>query len=184
MEEKRNYCVYMHKFPNGKIYVGQTVNIKQRWKHGSGYKKDQQPLMYNAIQKYGWENIEHIILKKDLTLEEANFYEQKYIEYYKCNIEKYGYEYGYNMTDGGEGVLGKKISEKQKQRISECNSGRKHTEQEKEKMKKNHCDFKKENNPNWGKRGEDSPNFGRTKSTEEIQKIKDSWTEGKKQWRS
>jgi predicted GIY-YIG superfamily endonuclease len=64
------YTVYMHKFPNGKVYVGITKNsIYTRWASGQGYKHNKR--MTNAINKYGWENISHIIIAKNISKEEA-----------------------------------------------------------------------------------------------------------------
>ena len=60
---KKVWCIYMHTNKiNGKKYIGQTFqNIEYRWRQdGSGYKG--QPF-YNAIEKYGWDNFEHKILK-------------------------------------------------------------------------------------------------------------------------
>lgn len=61
-----NYKVYMHKFPDDKVYVGLTKQtLAERWGNkGYGYHK--QPL-YNAIQKFGWDNIEHILIADGLT---------------------------------------------------------------------------------------------------------------------
>lgn len=70
----KNYTIYKHIFPNNKIYIGITQQKpEKRWQHGLGYRA--QPLMWNAIQKYGWENIKHEILFENLTLEEANLKE-------------------------------------------------------------------------------------------------------------
>ena len=69
----KNYCVYVHIFPNGKKYYGISKNTDKRWKNGKGYKG--KPEMYKDILKYGWNNIEHIILKENL-----NFYEAQKIE--------------------------------------------------------------------------------------------------------
>ena len=66
----------MHIFPNNKVYVGITCRKpKYRWDNGNGYKNNK--YMTNAIQKYGWNNIEHKILFTDLMKEEA---ERKEIE--------------------------------------------------------------------------------------------------------
>lgn len=35
------YCVYIHKFPNNKVYVGMTSDIKRRWQNGLGYKENE-----------------------------------------------------------------------------------------------------------------------------------------------
>ena len=59
---ENNYTVYMHIFPNNKVYIGITnKNVNSRWrKNGVGYTNC--PRMNNAINKYGWENVEHKIL--------------------------------------------------------------------------------------------------------------------------
>lgn len=91
------HVVYRHTTPSGKVYIGQTNNISKRW-FPSSYKHC--VFFYNAIKKYGWNNIKHEILFSNLTKEEANSLEIKYIQYYKSlNIS-------YNITEGGEGRLG------------------------------------------------------------------------------
>ena len=52
--------VYIHKFPNGKKYVGVCQCCQDRWNNGNGYANNKK--MYEDIKKYGWENIEHKIL--------------------------------------------------------------------------------------------------------------------------
>jgi uncharacterized protein YeaC (DUF1315 family) len=42
--------------------------------------------------------------------------------------------YGYNMTEGGDGTLGLKCSEETKRKIGSSNTGKKHTEENKKKM--------------------------------------------------
>lgn len=92
-----NYTIYIHKNKiNGKVYVGQTCQkVEYRWNKGKGY--DTCPLFYKAILKYGWDNFEHIILLENLTKEEADIQEQKYIQLYKSNKR----EFGYNIQSGG-----------------------------------------------------------------------------------
>lgn len=71
-----NYKIYCHVFPNGKRYIGQTKQeVNKRFgTNGINYAGDC-IYLWNAIQKYGWDNIEHIILLEGLTAEEANFWE-------------------------------------------------------------------------------------------------------------
>lgn len=97
--KKNPYLVYMHIFPNKKIYIGITsTSTSFRWKNGKGYKNN--PYLINAINKYKWENIEHKILFSHLSKEEACKKEKELIKKYKTNNRKYGY----NITEGGEGV--------------------------------------------------------------------------------
>lgn len=91
------YCVYKHIFPNGKIYVGMTKNIKKRWKKGLGYENNEK--MYNDILMYGWINIKHIIIKNNLTYEEAHELENKKIRQYKSYMQKYGYNTNVILKD-------------------------------------------------------------------------------------
>ena len=96
LECKNKYIVYKHTFPNNKVYIGITSknNVIERWgANGNGYKS--QPV-YNAIQYFGWENIQHEILYKDLSLEEAQKMERDLIIQYDSKLN------GYNSTDGGE----------------------------------------------------------------------------------
>ena len=82
---------------NNKVYIGQTCQscTKRFGKKGAGY--DKSPHFYAAIQKYGWDNFEHLIILSGVTKEEA---EQKEIElikkYNSVNPQK-----GYNIENGG-----------------------------------------------------------------------------------
>lgn len=72
------YLIYIHIFPNRKKYIGVTSQKpNQRWRNGKGYYGSTR--IYNAIQKYGWENIEHKILFTGLTKEEAEQKEKELI---------------------------------------------------------------------------------------------------------
>jgi group I intron endonuclease len=94
----KTYCIYSHISPSKKIYIGQTSqikNINKRWVNGDGYKR--QSYFYNAIQKYGWDNFEHIILETNLSKEEADEREKYWISFYNSDNKMYGY----NLTSGG-----------------------------------------------------------------------------------
>ena len=72
---------------NGKIYIGQSRDIYDRWtrhKNTAFYKngKDYDILLYKAIRKYGWDNFEKTILET-CTQEELDEKEQYYIEKFK-----------------------------------------------------------------------------------------------------
>lgn len=61
------YCVYkITNKLNGKIYIGMSKNLKNRWSaNGIHYKQSKR--FYNAIQKYGWNNFEKIVLVEGLS---------------------------------------------------------------------------------------------------------------------
>lgn len=108
----KKYCVYMHRNKiNGKKYIGITCQKpNRRWQNGNGYKTK---YFFNAIQKYGWGNFEHIILQNNLSFEDAKQLEVKYIaEFHTCIYDDECY--GYNATFGGDGCKGYKHSEETK----------------------------------------------------------------------
>lgn len=93
MEE--NYRIYKLTSPSGKSYVGQTkIEPEKRWLRGKGYRTSS--AIYNAIKKYGWDNFNKEILLENLTREEANFYEEKYINEMNTLSPN-----GYNLQKGG-----------------------------------------------------------------------------------
>lgn len=165
-EEKR-YCIYMHRFKNGKTYVGQTCqDPEKRWGNGNGYlSKDddgkyEQPLIAHAVQKYGWENVYHEILFDGLNKYEADRVEQICILLFRSNDRRFGY----NILQGGGGSSGRKWSDEEKKRlgdkirekyaIPENNPfyGMRHTKETKEKISKKLKEkYKnKENHPKYG----------------------------------
>lgn len=98
------YCVYMHVVPKeisgyvfDKRYIGITSRKPEdRWgKDGENY---QRQIFWNAIQKYGWNNIQHIILYEGLSKEDASRKEVELIEKYETRLG----EKGYNASKGGE----------------------------------------------------------------------------------
>ena len=199
--EEHNYTVYMHKNKiNGKVYIGITSNNpKRRWDCGRGYKN--QILFYRSIQKYSWENFEHIILFENLTKKQAEQKEIELIACYKSNQR----EYGYNIANGGNCVgsaseetrkkmsermkknnpmknketvekmrqsqLGKKLSEEHKQKLINANKGRKRTEEEKEKDRIAHLG---EKNGMYGRKGKLHPSFGKHLTEEQKKKLSES----------
>lgn len=98
-----NWKVYVHiNKLNNKRYVGVTSKpkVEHRWNSGRGYKENTH--FYAAIQKYGWDMFDHIILYDGLSEEEAKNTEQYLISLWSTMDNKYGY----NMTLGGDGTRG------------------------------------------------------------------------------
>lgn len=128
MEEK-NYKIYEHIFPNGKIYIGMTCQKpERRWNYGKNYKSN--IYMFNAIQKYGWDNIKHKILYENLSEKEAEQKEIELIAKYKSNNRIYGY----NIENGGN--HNGKINEEIRHRLSESHKGQKVSLETREKISK------------------------------------------------
>jgi group I intron endonuclease len=103
---------------NGKKYVGQTAKkLNLRWnEHTSNTNSS---ILHKSIRKYGKESFSLEILHTCESKEEMNFVEMFYISFLNTKAP-----FGYNLTDGGEGRQGYKLSEEAKKRISEKNSGK------------------------------------------------------------
>ena len=96
--EDFKYIIQMHRNKiNNKVYIGQThlTNINRRFRGGHGYKGS--PHFYKAIQKYGWDNFEHIVLECNISKIDVNEREKQYIKKYKATDP----QYGYNIQEGG-----------------------------------------------------------------------------------
>lgn len=156
---------------NGKLYIGQKKFI-----HGFTTYLGSGIVFKQAVEKYGRDNFERIILEIAYSREELNDFEIKYISIFDAN-EKYNRDLFYNRTLGGDGVClkgednpnyGKSLSEEHKKKLSEVNKG--------------------ENNPNYGKhhseevrkkiseanKGTNNPNYGKQLSEEIKEKMSES----------
>jgi group I intron endonuclease len=183
------YTVYMHTTPSGKVYIGITCRKPEyRWDHGEGYKTNKH--FYNAIKKYGWDNISHEIIADGLSKEEACNMEIELIAKRKSNDPSVGY----NKSTGGDiSAVGFKHTAESKIRMSKVKSGKnnpfygKHlTSEHKENLRQA---LSGEKNPSYGKHiseeakqkrlakikgmfvGEKNPMYGRHHSAETAEKI-------------
>ena len=108
----------------GWSYIGLTCqDVKDRWSNGKGYCNGNQKVFEAAIKKYGWGNFSHEILEDNIeSLEEANKREQYWIEFYNSFLYSEN-PHGYNLTKGGDGVLGHKVSDETKKILAEASTG-------------------------------------------------------------
>ena len=127
--KNKKFCVYMHITPSNKRYVGITCKSpNRRWESGSGYKNNRH--FYNAIMKYGWDKIQHIIIAENLPVDEAEKMEIALIEKYQTNNPLYGY----NHTAGGE--TNQSFTKETRKKMSKSAKSRASTNQGKENLKK------------------------------------------------
>ena len=160
------WTVYKHTAPGGKIYIGITHQKPElRWRNGEGYKSNNH--FYNAIQKYGWDNIDHEIVRVVDTQDQAEKIERELILHYKS----YDRGHGYNKALGGHvlseesrrkigrtrkergikpPMLGKHLSDETKRKIGEASRGRRFTHSEEARRKISRAKTG-ELNPNYGK---------------------------------
>ena len=102
---------------NGKVYIGQSVDIKGRWNEHKlvnsraskdALKRQKYPL-YLAFEKYGLDNFSFEVIE-ECSVEELNEKEQFYIKKYNSYID-FPNSNGYNLTLGGDGT--RKVTEEQ-----------------------------------------------------------------------
>jgi group I intron endonuclease len=148
------YCIL---FPNGKRYIGKTEkDLMTRKKAHKHHSKASNRFLYNAVKRYGWENLDWIILEECDDIDTLNFKEKEWIKKFdSMNGDK-----GYNLREGGEGG---RHTEETKQKISAANKGSKN-----------------------GMCGKTPWNKGKTLSKEHRRKLSEShmghvpWNKGKK----
>lgn len=122
------YYIYCHTFPNKKKYVGITrTSPEKRWGKGRNYSTC--PLMARAIQKYGWENIEHKVIDTAESKEEAEVKEQHYIKLFMSDQP----EFGYNVLPGGD-VATNPLTDEIRYKLGNGQRGKQRTEEEKSKI--------------------------------------------------
>lgn len=108
------YSIYkvVNKF-NGKVYIGFDSNWPTRKNEHQYNLNKRQQTFYCALRKYGWENFEWEVIYQSKDGKHClNVMENYFIEIYDS------YKNGYNETLGGEGSLGRILSEKTKNKIS------------------------------------------------------------------
>ena len=136
--------IYKITSPSGKIYIGQTTNYSKRHNAYKNHKCKLQPKLFASIEKYGF--INHTIeIVKECQVEDLNYYERYYQEYYEsvlnglnlrytATTDKSGFmseESKKKMSDSGKGKI---ITEEWRKNLSIAGMNRRHTEEEKQKI--------------------------------------------------
>ena len=127
---------------NGKIYIGFTKNFNKRLKSHLECKENDH--FHNALKKYGLSSFDYqIIYQSKDGYHTLNFMETHFIKEYDS------YNFGYNLTLGGEGILGYK-----------------HNTDTIQKLKKDKTNKHKENLKISRNKRTDKPNLGKKRSEE------------------
>lgn len=138
---KKGY-IYKIVFPNNDIYVGCTINIKDRINDYKTLQCKAQRLIYNDLKKYPLDSCNFIILEV-CNAEERHeieiFWIKEFNSYRKLNKK------GLNLTMGGKGTLGScqtgnSIRRKRGRFVGKNNPnyGRIHTEESRKKISDTH----------------------------------------------
>jgi group I intron endonuclease len=193
-------CIYAIVFPNGKVYIGQTIQepIKRFNAHiAEAIRNSSQSYhskVANAIRKYKNE-IYLDVLYDRVPSYDLDFLERRTIYFYDSVNN------GYNILTGGNSNksfkhteqtkqklkiahLGKKLSASHKDKISQSLKknppwlGRKHTEESKKKISLNHGMKGKKHTLeslqkiSFHSKGSSNPMYGKTHSPETIEKMR------------
>jgi len=136
------HYIYKMTSPSAKSYIGRTKDFDQRMKQheGRSLKNKNNKALYNAIQKYGWDNFTKEIIAEVLSDDAPQIEEIMMIKY---NSVKQGYNMTY-ATMGGDVWEGRRDTQEYKDYIEhqrEIQSGenngfygKTHTEENKKKM--------------------------------------------------
>ena len=140
---------------NGKVYIGQSINIETRWKeHVNSLRRGDSrcTLLQRALNKYEEEDFAFEVL--ELCSEDMlDDVEVKYISLYdSCNC-------GYNIESGGNKK--KHLAEETKQKLREAHLGKKMSDEALQKM-------------SAARIGEKNPMYGKSHSEEARKKISDT----------
>ena len=103
---------------NGKKYIGKTYkHVEKRFKQHIklSLSKSDNSLLHKAMRKYGINNFEVKTLLKDIDNSKLSYYERLWIKKLDTIVD---HNKGYNLTIGGEGIIGYKFTDSQKEKVS------------------------------------------------------------------
>ena len=145
---------------NGKIYIGFTTKtLEERWKWHVSCSISPKYIFHKSIKKYGSDSFYREILSESDNEEFLlKVMEPQYIAMYQSNNR----DYGYNMTSGGEGIIGFRHSDISRAKMSESKSGKPRSPETIQKM-------------SMSSKGRISPMKGKFHTAETKNKFKEAW---------
>lgn len=152
---------------SGKTYVGWTsLPVELRWEQHRyvAQRSKSRSLIHKAIAKHGSDSFDWEVVSYFDTEDEAKQAEIYWIDRLGTNVSRGGS--GYNLTDGGDGVVGHKCNEKTKAQISATLKGREFSPEHRKAISE----------ARKGKRA----SLAHRRYLSEIRKGKAPWNKGKK----
>lgn len=139
----KKWTIYKIDSPDGRVYIGCTSDYERRKRAyltmAPSIKK--QRLLFGSFVTHGIES--HTFIEIDSFHSEKRYSEGKemfWIRSFMSNCSKWPEQKGLNLTNGGKGNLGLKMSEDAKSMLSQKHKGRKFSEQHIFNLKKSHTD--------------------------------------------
>ena len=134
------YCI--GNLVNNKKYIGKSIDVLKRiqsHKSSMKLKKRENKHLLCAVEKYGLNNFNFYVIET-CDLNELTIKEKYWIKYYNTTNP----EYGYNFTEGGEGISNP--NEEARKNLSNSHKGKKASSETKTKMSlsgkgKSHKDY-------------------------------------------
>ena len=131
----KKYVVYQHVTPDKMYYFGQTQNVERRWRNnGAEYKRT---ALQPYIEKFGWDNIQHIVLFRDQTKENALWIENFLIETAR--------EDGVCINKQRSGLVSKEDGYKQEYYEENKDKFKEYYEENKEQIRKQQKQYREQN---------------------------------------
>jgi group I intron endonuclease len=174
------YVVYLLTFPNGKKYVGITNNWAARWRnYKNSVRNGDRRAVCCALRKYGVTAVTVDFIKESNNVTETKTLEKFFIQKFKTLAPT-----GYNMTEGGDGMLGWKVTDETRSKMSIAKKGKKLSEEHRKKLSVAHSNPSEEARRRMSYAGKGKSkseehrlkisisNTGRRHSPETIEKIK------------
>jgi len=155
-EKQRKGLVYLAtNLVNGKVYVGITTRqlssrIGEHIYDSTVGNSHSPTYFHKAMAKYGIENFKFTVLEE---VEQTSFegmrerlyaLEQKYISEYHSNNKNIGY----NLTYGGDGITGYRMTPEQRKKIGDAHRGKELSDEHKARIK---AFMNSDKNPNIGR---------------------------------
>lgn len=157
--------IYKIENPNGRVYIGQTIEFEKRIQAYSRNNCKDQRALYNSLVKHGFDN-HKVELIKECSVHELSDYERFYQEAYdsvenglNCvyvtSSDKTGRvsdDTKKRMSDAKKGIS---FSDEHKKKLSEAKKGRKQSEESKRKKSASLKAFLQSNyrKPSFGNKG-------------------------------